>query len=84
MLFTIYGRLHPESDVDWFYILRKDAVGGLIAIEDWVELTVRGLKKNVHGSEERLIQAARENSVDIWKANVLKKVAKDKKLKEWE
>ena len=32
---------------------------GLIAIENCVELAVRGLEVHVHGSEERLIQAAR-------------------------
>ena len=28
-LFTIYGELHPKSDVDRFYIPRKDAGRGL-------------------------------------------------------
>ena len=47
-LFTIYGGLHPKSDVDRLYIPKKDGRGGLIAIENCA-----GLK--VHGSEERLI-----------------------------
>ena len=32
---------------------------GLVAIEDCVEMAVRGLEVYVHVSEERLIQAAR-------------------------
>ena len=54
-LFTIYGGLHPMSDVDRFYIPRKDGGRGLIAIEDCVELAVRSLELYVHGSEEKLI-----------------------------
>ena len=57
-LFTIYGGLHPKSDVDRLYIPRKDGGRSLIVIEDYVELEVRGLQVYVHGSEERLIRAA--------------------------
>ena len=55
-LVTIYGGLHPKSDADRLYILRKDGGRGLITIEDCVELAVRGLEVYVHGSEERLKQ----------------------------
>ena len=58
-LFTIYGRLHLKSDVERFYIPTNDGGRGLIAIEDCVELAVRGLEVYVHGSAERLLQAAR-------------------------
>ena len=51
--------MHPNSDVDRLYTRRKDGGRGLIAIEDCVELAVRSLEVYVHGSEERLIQAAR-------------------------
>ena len=57
-LFTMYGALHPKSDVDRLYIPRKDGGRGLISIEDCVELAIRGLEVYVHGSGERLIQAA--------------------------
>ena len=63
-LFTIYGGLHPKSDVDRLYVPRKDGGRGLKATEDCVELAVRGLEVYVHGSEERLIQAARGDRVD--------------------
>ena len=58
-LFTIYGALHPNSDVDRLYITRKEG-RCLISTEDCVELTIKGLEVSVHESEERLIQAARE------------------------
>ena len=58
-LFTINGALHPKSDVDRLYIPRQEGGRGLISFEDCVELGIRGLEVYVHGSEERLIQAAR-------------------------
>ena len=56
-LFIIYGALHPKSDVGRLYIPRKGG-GCLISIEDCVVSAIRGLEVYVHGSEERLIQAA--------------------------
>ena len=50
-LFTIYGGLHPKSDVDRWYIPREDG-GGLIAIEDFVEVVVRGFEVYVHGRKD--------------------------------
>ena len=45
-----------------------------MAIEDCVELAVRSLEAYVHGSEERLPQAARGDRVDsLEAASVLKK-----------
>ena len=54
-LFTIYGALHPKSDVDRLYMPRKEGGRGLISIEDCVESAIRGLEVSVHRSEERLI-----------------------------
>ena len=51
-LFTIYGALHPTSDVDRLYIARKEGGRRLISIEDCVELAIRGLEVYVYGSEE--------------------------------
>ena len=53
----------------------KDGGIGLIAIEDCIELAVRGLGvRKVPGSEERLIQAPRGDRVDgLEAASVLKK-----------
>ena len=83
-LLTIYGGLHSKSDVDRFYIPRKDEGRGLIVIEDCVELTVGGLDVYVHGSEERLLQSARGDRVDVLEAaSVLKKAKKEKRLQDW-
>ena len=54
-LFTIYGAVHPKSDVDRLYRSRKKGGRGLTYIEDCVELAIRGFEVYVHGSEERLI-----------------------------
>ena len=83
-LFTIYGALHPKSDVDRLYIPRKEGGRGLISIKDCVELTIRGLEVYVHGCEERLIQAAREDKIDgLEAASVLKRSNTEKRLKDW-
>ena len=63
-MFTLYGALHPKSDVDRLYIPRKEGGRGLISIEDCIELAIRGLEVYVHESEERLIQAARGDKID--------------------
>ena len=48
-------------------------------MEDCVELAIRGLEVNVHGSEERLIQAARGDKIDgLEAASVLKRSKKEK------
>ena len=61
--FTIYGALHPKSDVDRLYIPRKEGRRGLISIEARVELAIKGLDMYVYGSEEKLIQAARRDKI---------------------
>ena len=84
-LFTIYGALHPKSDVDRLYISRKEGGRGLISIEDCVELAIRGLEVYIHGSEERLIQAVTGDKVDGSEAaSVLKRSKKEKRLENWE
>ena len=84
-LFTIYGALHPKSDVDRLYIPRKKGVRGLISIQDCVELAIRALEVYVHGSEEILIQAARGDKIDALEAaSVLKRSKKEKRLEDWE
>ena len=61
------------------YIPRKEAGRGLISTEDCVELAIRGLEVYVHGSEERLIQAARGDKIDGFEAtSVLKRSTKEK------
>ena len=84
-LCTIYGALHPKSDVDSLYIPGKEGGRGLISIEDCVELAIRGLEVYVHGSEEILIQAARGDKIDgLEAASALKRSKKEKRLEDWE
>ena len=56
----------------------------MISIEDCVELAIRGLEVYVHGSEERLIQAARDKIDGLEAASVLKRSKKEKRLEDWE
>ena len=84
-MFTIYGAILPKSDVDRLYIPRKEGRRGLISVEDCVELEISGFEVYVHGSEERLIQAARGDKIDDLEAvSVLKRSKKEKRLKDWE
>ena len=74
-----------EHYVDRLYIPRKEEGKGLISIEDQVELTLRGLEVYVHGSDERLIQAARGDKIyGLEAAGVLKRSKKEKRLEDWE
>ena len=77
--------LHPKSNVDRLNIPRKEGGRSLISIEDYVELAIRGFEMYVHGSEERLIQAARGDKIDgLEAASVLKRSKKEKRLEHWE
>ena len=83
-MFTIYGALHPKSDVDRLYIPRKEGGRGLISIEDFAELAIRRLEVYVHGSEERLIQVARDKIDGLEATSVLKRSKEEKRLEDWE
>ena len=50
----------------------------MISTEDFVELAIRGSEVYAHGSEERLIQAARGGD-----KIVLKRSKKEKRLEDW-
>ena len=54
----------------------------MISIEDCAELAIRGLEVYVHGSEERLIQAARDKIDGLEAASVLKRSKKEKRLED--
>ena len=57
----------------------------MISIEDCVELVIRGLEVYVHGSEERLTQAARGDKIDgLGAPSVLKRSKKVKRLEDME
>ena len=63
-LFTMYGALHPKSDVNRLYIPRKEGGRGLVSTENCVELAIRRVEVYVHGTEERLMQAATGEKID--------------------
>ena len=78
-MLTIYGALHHKSNVDRSYIPRKEGGRDLISIENCIELAIRGLEEYVHGSKERLIQAARGDKIDgLEAASALKRSKKRK------
>ena len=84
-MFTIFGALHPKSDVDRLYIPRIEGGRDLISINDCVELAIRDLEVHVHRIEERLIQAARGDKIEgLEAASVLKRSKKEKRLEHWE
>ena len=57
----------------------------MISVEECAELAIRNLEVYVHGSEERLIQAARGDKIDgLEVASVLKRLKKEKRLEDWE
>ena len=57
----------------------------MIAIEDCVELEIRDFEVYVHGSEERLILAARgDKKHGLEAASVLMRSEKEKRLEDWE
>ena len=57
----------------------------MISTADCVELAIKGLEVHVRGSEERLIQAARGDKIDVLEAvSVLKRSKKEKRLEDWE
>ena len=57
----------------------------MIFIKDCIELEIRGLEMFVHGSEERLIQAAKGDKINGLEAvSVLKRPKKEKILEDWD
>ena len=74
----MYRVLHPKSDIDRLYIPKKKGWRGLISVKDCVDLAIIGLEVYFHGSEDRLIQAARGDKIDGLEAgSVLERSKKD-------
>ena len=53
---TIYGELHPKSDVDRLYVKRKEGGRGLISVEQCIREEENSLGFYVANSEENLIR----------------------------
>ena len=60
---TMHNVIHPKSNVDRFYIPRKEGGRGLQCVEETVKLNKLGLENYEKESRERLLTAA--SSVDI-------------------
>ena len=58
-LMTMHNALHPKSNVDRLYLLRKDGGRGLLGVEDTVNIAKVSLKKYVNNSTERLLSSLR-------------------------
>ena len=71
--------MYGKSWVDRLYIPGKKGGRGLISIEGFVELAIRGLEVYVHGSGERLIQAARGDKIDVLELQVFWRVQRKRK-----
>ena len=82
---TMYGGLHPQSDVDRWYVKRKEGVRGLISVERCVREEENSLAFYVANSEEnpiRGLSAAETNNTRETITTVEFKKQKAKELKE--
>ena len=57
---TLYGALHPKSDVDRVYLARQKGGRGLISCEICVKAKENNLAWYVRNSSERLMAGARK------------------------
>ena len=86
---TMHNAIHPDSNVDRFYIPRKEGGRGLQCVEETVKLTELGLENYVKESRERLLTATRSVNIDliepIWKTTIEAKKQKKEEIKTyWE
>ena len=59
--FTMYGVLHPKSDIDQLYLKRKHGGRGLINIKMCVRSEENNLGLYVHGSNEMLLKGVKKS-----------------------
>ena len=62
-MMTIYGALHPKSDVDRIYLSRKRGGRGLIGCEGCVKSEVNGLGWYMRSSGELLLGEVRKSKI---------------------
>ena len=58
---TMYGVLHPKSDIDQLYLKRKLGGRGLIRIEMYIRLEENNLGLCVRGSNEMLVKGIKKS-----------------------
>ena len=61
----MHNALHPKSNVDRFYIPRKESRRGLQGVEETVNLINLRLENYVKESRECLLTAARSVDIDL-------------------
>ena len=79
---AMHNALHPKSNVDQFYIIRKKGGRALQGVKETVKLTNLVLENNVKESRERLLTAAR--SVDIYLIEPIRETTIETKKKKKE
>ena len=69
---TIYGALHPKSDIDRLYLKRKHGERRLISIEMCVRLEENNLSLYLRGSNEILLKGVKKFGI-VETENLMKK-----------
>ena len=69
---TMYGALHPKSDIDRLYFKRKHGGRGLISIEMCIRLEENNLGLYVSGSNEMLVKGIKKVGI-VKTENLLEK-----------
>ena len=84
---TMYGALHPKSDVDRLYIKRKEGARGLMSVECCVREEENSLGCYVANSEENLIKgvyaAETINTEDTVSSGEFKKQIEQERKQNW-
>ena len=77
---TMYGVLHPKSDIDRLYLKRKHGGRSLISIEICIRLKENNLDLYVRGLNEMLLKGVKKLVLSklkvLWKKKTSKKIAK--------
>ena len=84
---TMYGALHPKSNVDRLYIKRKEGGRGLMSVEGCVRGEENSLGFYIGNSEEKLIRGVAAagiiNTEDVVRSEEFKKQKAQKLKQSW-
>ena len=86
---TMHNALHSRSNVDRYYISRKEGFGEIQGVEETVNFTNLGLENYVKDPRQHLLTAARSVDIDLIKpiketTIEAKKQKKEKRKMSWE